>query len=124
MIDQGGNMSAAEIHASLATTCILYAFILAAWGIWRYLRKEGLNGSYWGALVVGEVLFLAQGLIGVSLWLSGLRPAQLLHLLYGVVSALAIPAVFVFFLRDEIAVKKWECTALRFYSFSVSPGGQ
>jgi hypothetical protein len=95
-IDQGGNMSATEIHTSLATTCILYAFILAAWGIWRYLRKEGLNGSYWGALVIGEGLFLAQGLIGVTLWLSGLRPAQLLHILYGVVSVLTIPAVFIF----------------------------
>lgn len=95
-------MSIVDIHARLAITALLYAIILGLWGLWRYFRKQGVEGSYWGALVIAEVIFLVQGIIGVYLFFSGgtlNRP--FVHILYGVVSVLTIPGIFLFTRGDD-----------------------
>ena len=96
-------MSLVEIHGRLATSILLFIFALALWGLLRYFRKQGVDGSYWGALVIGEVLILAQGALGIFLWFSTLRPERGgFHVLYGVVSAITIPAAYAFTKgRDE-----------------------
>jgi hypothetical protein len=91
-------MSLVEIHSRLANTLLLYVIALAVWGLWRFIRRQGVDGSYWGALAIGELLIVAQGLLGAYLWfIDALRPERGgIHILYGVVSAIAIPAVYVF----------------------------
>ena len=90
-------MSLVIIHNRLANTVLLYVIILCLWGFWRVLRKEQLNGSYWGSLVIAEILILAQGALGSFLWLISLRPERGgMHILYGIVGALRIPAVYFF----------------------------
>ena len=89
-------MSPTFIHGRLATTALLFILFMAAWGFWRYFRKGGLDSSYWGALVIGEILILVQGALGAYLWLSGLRPDRGIHFLYGVAAALVIPGVWAF----------------------------
>jgi hypothetical protein len=69
---------------------------LAIWGLWRLIRKQGLSSNYWGALIIGEVLIVVQGLLGGYLWLIGLRPERSIHVLYGLVAALTIPAIYAF----------------------------
>ena len=96
-------MSLIEIHGRLGNTALLYAIIMGVWGLWRYARKQGVDGSYWGALVVAEVLIVAQAGIGAYLWLSGTGSlvGRSIHILYGVVSTLIIPAAFFFTRGDE-----------------------
>jgi hypothetical protein len=89
-------MSTVEIHARLANTVLLYTFILALWAFWRYFRREGITSSYWGSLAIAELLILLQGGLGVYLWFASYRPTVPLHILYGVVGALGIPAAFAF----------------------------
>ena len=90
-------MSLATIHGRLANTVLLYVIILCLWGFWRVLRKENLNGSYLGSLVIAEILTLAQGALGAYLWIVSLRPERGgMHVLYGIVGALGIPAVYAF----------------------------
>ena len=89
-------MSLVEVHARLGNTALYYMIIMALWGVWRFVRKQGLDSSYWGALVIGEILIVAQGLLGGYLWLSGLRPARGIHLLYGIISVLVIPGVYAY----------------------------
>ena len=90
-------MSPAIIHARLANTALLYFGILFIWGLWQYFRKEELSSSYWGALVIGEILLLAQGALGAFLYTIGLQASRGgMHILYGIVGALGIPAVYVF----------------------------
>lgn len=91
-------MSLVEIHARLANTLLLYVILLAVWGLWRFIRREGVGSSYWGALVIAEILVVIQNLLGVYLWfINNLRPERGgIHILYGVISALAIPAVYVY----------------------------
>lgn len=89
-------MSLTLIHDRLATTMILFSLVAGLWGLVRYLRRQGIDGSYWGILATGELLFLAQALIGLTLWLQGARPDRGIHLLYGAVAVLTLPAVYAF----------------------------
>ena len=90
-------MSLAIIHDRLANTVLLYVVILCLWGFWRAIRKEAVNGSYWGSLIIAEILIIAQGALGAFLWSSALRPERGgMHILYGIVGLLGIPAVYVF----------------------------
>lgn len=96
-------MTLVDIHARLANTALFYAIIMALWGILRFLRKEGVGGSYWGALVIAEILFLIQAALGVTLWLSGSDiGGQGIHILYGVISVLVLPGIFTFTRGDDV----------------------
>src|SRR4030067_2262579 len=88
-------MSLVEIHGRLANTSLIFFLIMAVWGFWRFFRRQGLGASYWGALVIAEVLIVTQGGLGAYLWISGLRPLRgFIHILYGGASVLAIPLVY------------------------------
>jgi hypothetical protein len=89
-------MSLSEVHGQLANSAVLYFALVAVWGLIRFARRQGVGSSYWGALVIAEILILAQAGLGAYLWFSGFRPARNIHILYGVVSGLVIPAVFVY----------------------------
>jgi hypothetical protein len=78
----------------MSTAVILYAFIAGLWGLLNYLRKRAVDGGYWGILAVAEILFLAQGVLGAILYFTGARPGRGIHILYGVVMAISIPAYY------------------------------
>jgi len=93
----------ALLHGRLANTVVMYAILMALWGFWRYFRKQGMDSSYWGAVVIAEVLILIQGAVGVFMRISGILPARgWFHILYGIVAAISLPAVYMFTKgRDE-----------------------
>lgn len=84
------------IHGRIAQTTVLFALAMGLWAGWSYFRKEGVNSSYWGAIIIGEILMIAQGVLGVLMVIGGKLPADLLHFLYGVLVALGWPAVYVY----------------------------
>jgi hypothetical protein len=55
-----------------------------------------VNAGYWGALAIFELLIVAQDGLGAYLWLSGSRLERTVHILYGIVSALVIPGIYVY----------------------------
>ena len=90
-------MTLTPIHDRLARTVLLYLLILSLWGFWRFFRRQGLNSNYWGSLAIGEGLILIQGILGIILWFNSMRPERGgVHILYGVVGAIGIPAVYLF----------------------------
>ncbi len=91
-------MDLAVVHGGLARSITLYFFAMGVWGFIRYFRKLGMDSSYWGALVIGAVLPVLQGLLGAYQWLVvGVAPARgWFHVLYGVVAVITIPAVYTY----------------------------
>jgi hypothetical protein len=92
-------MGLTQIHGAVANACLIFSLIIAGYGLLRYLRRDepAVNASFWGALAAGELLYLAQAVIGILLLTFGLRPARTaVHLLYGTVVALTIPAAYAF----------------------------
>jgi hypothetical protein len=86
-------------HGRLATTAAFYTLIMGGWAGVTALRGRGLDGSYLGAAVIGELLLVLQALLGVFLALGG-RTAALerpsMHILYGVMAVLIWPFLFTF----------------------------
>lgn len=88
-------MTLTDIHNNLATSVLLFTLIAGVWGIVSYARGRSMTGNYWGILAVGELLILAQGVLGAVLWFSGARPGRLgIHVLYGVVAVISLPAYY------------------------------
>jgi hypothetical protein len=98
-----GGMTLIEVHGRLANTALIYTAIMALWGLWRFFRHQGVDGAYWGALVIAEVLYIVQSSLGAYLYFTGIGnlTGRGIHILYGVVAVLVAPALFVFTKGDE-----------------------
>ena len=96
-------MSIVFIHSRLAYTAVFFSIAMALWGIWRYIRKQGIDSSYWGALYICGGLVLVQVVLGTIIWLSGAGHLgeQTIHILYGAVAVLVIPGVFIYTRGEE-----------------------
>lgn len=85
------------LHEGLGNAATIFALLLALWGGWRYLRGQGVDGSYLGAVVIAEGLIVVQGTLGGMLYLMGARPERpSIHILYGLVAILSFPAFFAY----------------------------
>lgn len=89
-------MTLTDVHARLATTMLLFLSIAGVWGLANFFLRRGITGSYWGILAVGEVLIVAQMVLGVILWIDGARPERTIHVLYGIVAGISIPGYFAY----------------------------
>jgi len=93
-------MSLNLIHARLADTATLFIGVLALWALFLWIRKGSLEGGWFGAAVIGEVLILVEGLLGGVLYLQGMSvalPRPYLHILYGIVAVISLPAAYSYF---------------------------
>ena len=80
----------------------MFVAILAVWSFVQRLRSRPLDGSWFGAAVIGELLLLAQFGVGWLLWFQGMGsvlPRPWIHILYGVVAVITIPAAYAYFSR-------------------------
>jgi heme A synthase len=83
-----------RIHQFIFLPVVLYFAILALLGIFWFFRGEPPNGSYLGALVIGEGLIVVQAIVGLLVFASGKHPHDGLHWLYGAVLLLALPIAY------------------------------
>jgi heme A synthase len=89
-------MTLVNLHGLVGNAAMYFMLILAVWALWTWLRGQGLNGSYWGALVIAEGLMIVQALLGVALLLTGRAPGRSIHILYGVLAVISIPAALAY----------------------------
>jgi hypothetical protein len=95
-------MNWVEIHRGLANSATMFVAILGVWAFFLRLRSRPLDGSWFGAAVIGELLLLVQFGVGWVLWFQGMGsvlPRPWIHILYGVVAVITIPAAYVYFSR-------------------------
>ena len=81
-----------ELHRALFGAVVLYALVCMVWGFGLAVRRRPNSASYRGALRLAELLILAEVIIGALTFLSGKRPPDGLHFVYGIVILLVIPA--------------------------------
>lgn len=99
-------MSLKIIHIGLAQSATLFMIALGVWAIFLRFRSRPLDGSWYGGLAVGEILMVAQFAIGWILYGQGLGdslPRAFVHILYGAVAIITIPAAYAYLskLEDE-----------------------
>lgn len=83
-----------QLHQGLGNAIVFFMLICSAWGFVNYLRGQAVGPNLRGSLVIGEGLILVQGALGVGLLILGLRSGSTIHLLYGILAAVALPAAY------------------------------
>lgn len=99
-------MSLSQVHAGLAQTGTLFMIALGVWAIVFRIRSRPLDGSWYGGAAVGEILMLVQFALGWVLYGQGLGdnlPRAFVHILYGAVAVITLPAAYLYLskLEDE-----------------------
>lgn len=83
------------VHDGLAKTLLLYLLAIALWGIALWRTGSGVTPSYRGALVIAEVIAVAQGAAG-ALLSFGAPLREPLHVLYGLSIVLTLPLAYTY----------------------------
>jgi len=74
-----------EIHGRLANTAMIFIAVLGIWALILRIRSKPLDGNWYGAAIIGELLIIGQAIIG------------------SLVAVLSLPAAYGYFsqLEDE-----------------------
>jgi len=112
------------LHQGLSNMAWMYFLAIGLWGLYRAIRGEGVDGSYLGAAVIGQALFVIQGIIGVVLWINGrlvaLQRAEV-HILYGAFVVVFLPFIYVTALRgDDSNRGQWVLAFSTLFLFGVA----
>jgi hypothetical protein len=102
--DKRGTMQTVHtLHSTLSNTTWLFFLALGVWGLFRAIRGQGIDGSYLGAAVIGQLLFVVQGVLGAWLWFGGRRALSdpEIHILYGAFGLVFLPFVYLVWLRGD-----------------------
>lgn len=95
-----------DIHRGLAQSGIFFFIALGVWAIWLRIRSRPLDSSWYGAAVIGELLIVANFLLGWVLYGQGLSEnlsRGFVHILYATVAVITLPAAYLYLsrLNDE-----------------------
>jgi heme A synthase len=83
-----------QLHQTVATALGLLMLLLGLWGLVMALAKRSVGGSFRSTYVLSIGVFGLQAVIGLFLLISGDRPRDTLHILYGIVPFLALGYAF------------------------------
>lgn len=116
-----------SIHSALSNTAWLFFLILGVWGLFRAIRGQAVNGNYLGAAFIGQLIFVAQAVLGAVLWLGGMsggiqRPG--IHLLYGVFALVFLPFIYLSVLKgDDTNRAQWVLAFTTLFLFGIALRG-
>ncbi|HVS05962.1 MAG TPA: hypothetical protein VHK65_07325 [Candidatus Dormibacteraeota bacterium] len=79
------------LHNGLFRAGLLITAFIAVWGLFTFFRKQTPPGSFRATLVLTELLFIVQGLVGIGMFAGGSRPSDQLHWLYGPLLVIVFP---------------------------------
>lgn len=109
-----------EIHRVLSNTIWMFYLAIAIWGLFRAIRGNSVDGSYFGAIAVIQIVLVLQGILGGILYLSGARPdRQLIHILYGVFGVVFLPGLFAYLQGDDSNRAQWIYALAALFMFGV-----
>jgi hypothetical protein len=80
-----------SLHGRAATALVLYYAAVGLWGFYLGFRNSGPTPGFSGAIAIGVIASVVQGLLGFLVYLFLRPPGDLLHVLYGFALALAMP---------------------------------
>ena len=86
----------------LTNAAQLFFLLIGLWGAFRAFRGQGVDGSYFGALAIGEGLYIVLIILDTLLWFSNVTPERAgLHYLYAVFAVLLIPFIYTSVLKGD-----------------------
>jgi hypothetical protein len=114
-------MGLTQLHATLQQTLWLFFLFIGLWGLFRGLRGQGVDGSYLGAMAIGQLLFVVEVVIGIILYIGGARPARTeIHVLYGAFAVVFLPFVFAYIQGDDSNRGQWIYAFATLFLFGIA----
>jgi heme A synthase len=83
-----------QLHQVVANALLLLMLLLGLWGLLMAALKRPVGGSFRSTYVLSIAVFGLQAAIGIALLVTGSRPRDALHILYGIVPFLALGAAY------------------------------
>ena len=85
------------LHDRVGNAAPLFMILVGVLSLINYFRGVGLDSNVIGAVIVGEIMMLAQATLGIILLVAGgLYPARGIHFLYGSLTILFFPALWAY----------------------------
>ncbi len=88
--------------------------------MYRAIRNNGVDGSYLGAMAIGEMLFVVQAILGIILLFGSSSPGRTVHFLYGVFAIVAMPGLFAYLRGDDSNNAQWAYAIMTLFLFGVA----
>ncbi len=112
------------IHGALSNTAWLFFLALGLWGLFRAVRGQSVDGSYMGAAVIGQIIFIVQTILGFALWLGG-GDANIaragIHMLYGLFALVFLPFIYLSVLKGDTSNRaQWVLSFTTFFLFGIA----
>jgi len=79
-----------QFHQVVANALLLLMLLLALWGLLMAAANRSVGGSFRSTYILSIGVFGLQAIIGIVLLVSGARPRDFLHILYGIVPFVAL----------------------------------
>lgn len=89
------------LHIVLSRAVILFAIVLGLWGTYQLARYRQVSGGFRSSYLLMIALTGILGIVGAVLLLTGQRPHELLHVVYGIFAILFLPAVYFYSERRD-----------------------
>jgi heme A synthase len=109
-----------NLHRVLSNTTWLFFLLVGIWGMYRAIRGYNVDGSYLGAMVIGEILFIVQAFLGVILIVGAGSPGRAVHFLYGAFAVVALPGLFAYLRGDDSNNSQWAYAIMVLFLFGVA----
>lgn len=109
-----------ELHEVISRSTMLFFLLIGVWGTYRAFRRYEVDGSYFGALVIAEGLFIVQAIVGVILIIGGAMPGRTIHFLYGAFGLVALPGLFAYIKGDDSNRAQWYYAIMTLFLFGVA----
>ena len=85
-----------SLHGFAARALLAYAVALGIWGTYKYVRNQELGGGFRASYLIMAGFTALQGLLGLATFLLGARPAELLHVVYGIFAVVFLPGTYLY----------------------------
>ncbi len=82
------------LHSVGARALVAFAVVLGAWGAYSYFRHARVSGGFRSSYLIMAGLSVVQGLFGLGVFVTGQRPHELLHIVYGIFAVLFLPGAY------------------------------
>jgi len=85
------------LHQRIGNAIPLYMFIFGVLSFFNYARGRGVDGGIIGAVIIGELLIIAQATLGIiMLTILGGLEQRAIHILYGCLAVIFLPGLWVY----------------------------
>jgi hypothetical protein len=93
-------MTLSQLHVALGNAATMFVAVIGVWALVLRVRSRPLDAAWYGAAVVGEALIVVLAAVGLLLYMQGMGaalPRPFMHILYGVVAVVTLPAAYAYF---------------------------